>query len=91
MTLPSWGWVGVLSRGWWGDGCPVQGGGCPVQRGGHPVQRGGDVHAPTRDHVTYPMMHLVSPPSGVEQTDACENISFGHFATRAVTKKTFLK
>ena len=36
------------------------------------------------EHVTYPMMHLMSPPE-VGQTDACENITFPRFDTRAVT------
>ena len=47
---------------------------------------------PPPNHVTYPMMHLMSclPPSPkVEQTDACENITFARFTTRAVRKPEF--
>ena len=46
----------------------------------------GDVHYP-RDHVTYPMMHLVSPPPPLfsdRMTDACENITFALFTMRAI-------
>ena len=53
-----------------------------VVEGGGVVQRERCCSPPSSDHVTYPMMHLVSPPPPqVEQTDACENINF---ATRAV-------
>ena len=46
-----------------------------------------NVHSPPCDHVTYPMMHLVSPnpsrppPSFSDRmTDACENITFARYA-----------
>ena len=41
---------------------------------------------PDCDHVTYPMIHLVSPPPPKcdRMTDACENITFARFVTRAV-------
>ena len=42
-----------------------------LSRGGGPVQ-GGDVHPP--------------PPFSDRMTDACENITFARFATRAVTR-----
>ena len=59
------------------------GGGAPV-KGVVVLSRGRYLPPPqTRspcDHVTYPMMHLVSPPlPRVEQTDACENITFARF------------
>ena len=34
-------------------------------------------------HVTYPM-HFMSPPPRVGQTDACENLTFARYATRAL-------
>ena len=41
------------------------------------------------DHVTYLMMHLMSPPPPeVGQTDASENITFARFPTRAVIRDT---
>ena len=42
---------------------------------------------PPPDHVTYPMMHLVSQPPPLfsdRMTDACKNITFARYATRAV-------
>ena len=39
--------------------------------------------------VTWSLVALLPPPPGVGQTDACENITFARFATRAVMiKKT---
>ena len=51
--------------------------------------KGPPTPSPTPNHVTYPMMHLMSHlfPPRVEQTDACENITFARFATRAVTSE----
>ena len=70
--------VGVVQ----GGGGPVQGGwSCPWGGGGGMV----DLWPPPPpcEHVTYPMMHLVSPPPPprVKVTHACENITF---ATREV-------
>ena len=71
----------LVGGGGGGGGGVVQGGGgrcCP------PTSR---QDSPS-DHVTYPMMHLVShlppPLPGVEQTDACQNITFARFATQAI-------
>ena len=43
------------------------------------------------DHVTYPMIHLMSPPPSVDRmTHACESITFGRFATRVVNIKMLI-
>ena len=69
---------GVVFRGRVG----VRGRGCPIPPGPD--------HLPC-DHVTFPMLHLVSPPPWIGQTDACENITFTRFATRAVIKHSSWK
>ena len=81
---------GVLSRGVVSGVVVVLSGG----GGGIVLSREGEVDRTTtpQDHVTsspvsYPMMHLVSPPKCDRMTDACENITFARFATRAVIKK----
>ena len=55
-----------------------------------PAGGGGETSTSPLDHVTYPMMHLVSTPPGVGQTDVCENITFARFTTRAVITSTAL-
>ena len=86
-------------RGWWCLGVVV------VSRGRHPLPLTrpplGRPPPPNQatspwpdhlphDHVIYSMMHLVSPPPWLGQTDACENITFARFATRAVIISVFL-
>ena len=84
----------VLSRGG-REVCP--GGGDPVQGEGGVVWGGGGLwstpyppdRTTTRDHVTYPMMHLVShllPLFSDRMTNACENITFARFAS--ICKRT---
>ena len=80
MIFPSWGRAGP------GQGMVLAGGeGGPVQ--GVVLSRGRWI-SPSPDHVTYPMMHLVSPlpppPKLGRMTDACENITFARFATWVV-------
>ena len=67
---------GDLVPGGGGGGNQVQGGG----GGGDQVPGGGGGVVVTKSHG-----HLL-PPSGLGQTNACENITFARFATRAVTK-----
>ena len=77
-------WPG-LTRGWcdqvWPGGWPglTGGGGWPL-----PIRPG--TYSPS-DHVTYPMMHLMSPPPPLWPewvTHTWEDITFARFATRVV-------
>ena len=58
------------------------GGGDDLVGGGELGGEGGDL-SPS-DHVTYPIMHLISPPPVNRMTDTCENITFARYAMRAV-------
>ena len=77
--LPSWG--GCLPGGSaFLGGLPSCGGGLPSCVI-HPCV------TPLCDHVTYPMMHLMSHTPQVDRmTDTCKNITFTRFATWTVTR-----
>ena len=89
MTFPSWeGWWEVNDLSFLGE-VMSRGGGCPGS-GEVDVSPPLDRTTPC-DHVTYPMMHFISPPPLCTEwvTHACQNIKFARFTTQAVMKQVW--